>query len=365
MCNHSLPDHGGQLRALAARFRVPEESLLDFSASINPFPPDDALIDTLCESLRRRKILTCYPDAEYTELKRAIARYLGFEAGSICVGNGAMSLLTAAASALDIRRCLVLVPAFSEYKRALGISGTYFTTLALSAEDGFMVDSDHVLAQVKKTGAQALLIANPQSPSGSIMPAAQLSQLQQAASDCGVTTIIDEAFIDYVPEESLAGIAVHTGKLIVIRSITKFFAMPGLRVGYAVAHPEICNSMGTAMPLWVVDSIAAEAACLVLRDTDSIKATRTINAAERDWLLDQFRMIGITVFPAAANFLLIKVDETRGGLELWRRLILDYGIVVRSCASFEGLNQQYFRVGVRTHSENKRLITALRDLTRR
>jgi threonine-phosphate decarboxylase len=71
------------------------------------------------------------------------------------------------------------------------------------------------------------------------------------------------------------------------------------------------------------------------------------------------------VFPAAANFLLIKVDETRGGLELWRRLILDYGIVVRSCASFEGLNQQYFRVGVRTHSENKRLITALRDLTRR
>jgi threonine-phosphate decarboxylase len=258
-----------------------------------------------------------------------------------------------------------LVPAFSEYKRALGISGTYFTTLALSAEDGFMVDSDHVLAQVKKTGAQALLIANPQSPSGSIMPAAQLSQLQQAASDCGVTTIIDEAFIDYVPEESLAGIAVHTGKLIVIRSITKFFAMPGLRVGYAVAHPEICNSMGTAMPLWVVDSIAAEAACLVLRDTDSIKATRTINAAERDWLLDQFRMIGITVFPAAANFLLIKVDETRGGLELWRRLILDYGIVVRSCASFEGLNQQYFRVGVRTHSENKRLITALRDLTRR
>jgi threonine-phosphate decarboxylase len=364
MCDHFFPDHGGQLGALAARFRVPEESLLDFSASINPLPPHDALIDRLCEFLRRRKILTCYPDAEYAELKQAIAQYVGVDTGSICVGNGAMSLLAAAARALDIRRCLILVPAFSEYKRTLNISGIYCSTLALSANDGFTIDFDHVLAQVKTTGADAFLVANPQSPSGRIMPAAQLSLLQQAASHHGVTTIVDEAFIDYAPDESLSSAAVRSGKLIVIRSITKFFAMPGLRVGYAVAHPEICSSIGAATPLWLIDSIAAEAARMVLRDTDSIKMTRTINAGERAWLVDQFRELGITVFPAAANYLLIKVDESRDGLELWRRLILDYCIVVRSCARFEGLNQQYFRVGVRTHSENQRLIAALGKLMR-
>jgi threonine-phosphate decarboxylase len=364
MPDQSFPDHGGQLRSLAERFHTHEESLLDFSASISPLPPNDALIDTLCESLRRRKILTRYPDAEYAELKQAIAQYAGVNRGSICVGNGAMSLLTATARALDIRRCMILVPAFSEYKRALSIGGTYCTTLALSATDGFAIDGERVLAQLKTTGAEAFLVANPQSPSGRIMSAARLSQLQEAASDHGVTTIVDEAFIDYAPEESLCRAAVQSGKLIVIRSITKFFAMPGLRVGYAVAHPDICSSIGAAMPLWLVDSIAAEAARLVLRDTASMKMTRTINAGERAWLVDQFREIGITVFPAAANYLLIKVDETWDGPELWRRLILDCCVVVRSCASFEGLNQQYFRVGIRTHFENERLIAALKKLMR-
>lgn len=364
MFDQSLPDHGGQLRTLAARFHIHEESLLDFSASISPLPPDDALIDTLCESLRKRKILTCYPDAEYAELKQTIAQYVGVDTGSICVGNGAMSLLTAAARALDVRRCLVLVPAFTEYKRALGISGTSCTTLTLSATDGFTIDCDHVLAQLKATGAEAFLVANPQSPSGRIMPATQLRQLQQAASLHGVTTIVDEAFIDYAPEESLSHAAVQSGKLIVIRSISKFFAMPGLRVGFAVAHPNICSRIGAATPLWSVDSIAAEAARLALCDADSMKVTRTINAVERTWLIDQFRKIGITVFPTAANYLLIMVNETRDGLELWRRLIRDYCIVIRSCANFEGLNQQYFRVGVRAHSENQQLITALADLMR-
>jgi threonine-phosphate decarboxylase len=365
MFDQSLPDHGGQLRTLAARFHIHEESLLDFSASISPLAPDDALIDALCESLRKRKILTCYPDAEYAELKQTIAQYVGVDTGSICVGNGAMSLLTAAARALDIRRCLILVPAFSEYKRALNISGTSCTTLALSATDGFMIDCDHVLTQLRTTRAEAFLVANPQSPSGRIMSAAQLSQLQQAAFDHGVTTIIDEAFIDYAPEESLSRAAMQSEKLIVIRSTSKFFAIPGLRVAYAVAHPEICSSMMTAMPLWSVDSIAAEAVRLALCDADSMKVTRTINAVERTWLIDQFREIGITVFPTAANYLLIKLNETRDGLELWRQLIRDYRIVIRSCANFEGLNQQYFRIGIRTHSENQRLIAALGDLMRR
>jgi threonine-phosphate decarboxylase len=380
MSDHPFPDHGGQLRALAARFHLQEESLLDFSASISPIPPSDALVDALCESLRKPKLFTCYPDAEYVKLKQAIAQYIGIEQDAdvdadaaiapnadvgpdaICIGNGAMSLLAAAARALDMRRCLVLTPAFGEYRKSLAIGGVSCVTLALSATDGFAIDCGRVLAELKSTGADALLIANPQSPSGRIMPASQLSQLQQEAAHLGVTTIVDEAFIDYAPEESLSRAASKSARLVVIRSITKFFAMPGLRVSYAVAPPDICCRMAAAMPLWPVDSIAAEAACLALYNADSISATRTMNAVERAWLTHQLREIGMTVFPAAANYLLFNVDDTLDGLELWRRLLLDYGIVIRSCANFEGLDRQYFRVAVRSRSENRQLVAALADL---
>jgi threonine-phosphate decarboxylase len=364
MCDYSVPEHGGQLRELASQFNIPEESLLDFSASIDPFPPRDALIDSLCESIRARKVLTSYPVTDYSELKKAIASYAGGDANAVAIGNGVMPLLAAALRAFCTRRCLVLVPAFAEYKRVLTASGVDRHTLGLHSQNGFAVDTNQVLAQLRATGAQTLLLANPQSPSGRLMPATELVELHHAASGLGVTTIVDEAFIDYVPEESLSSAAGKCAKLVVLRSVTKFFAMPGLRVGYSVSLPETRRKMEAAMPLWPVDSIAAQAARIVLLDSVGIAATLDANVRERVWLMTQLRTLGLTVFPGAANFMLIKTMDHLNGLEIWRRLIVEHGIVVRSCANFEGLNQQYFRVAVRTHSENQRLITALGDLTR-
>ena len=354
-----IPEHGGQMRDVSAHFGIPEESLLDFSASISPLPPSDALTDALCESIRAHRILTCYPDIQYTALKQAITQYAGVAEESISVGNGVMSLLAAAVNAIGARKCLVLVPAFGGYRRVLATCGTDCFTLRLREEDRFMVDCEGVLADLKSAGAQALLLANPNSPSGHLMPAAQLSALVQGASALGVVTIVDEAFIDYSLEQSLSGIAAQRPELIVLRSVTKFFAMPGLRVGYAVCHPRVRCGIDAAMPLWGIDSIAAEAARLALLDVDSAQLTRVTNITERAWLSHQLQEIGLTVFPGNANFLLMKVRETRNGLELWRRLILEYGIVLRSCANFEGLNQQYLRVGIRTRSDNQRLVTAL------
>jgi threonine-phosphate decarboxylase len=354
-----IPEHGGQMRDISAHFGIAEESLLDFSASISPLPPSDALTDALCESIRAHRILTCYPDTQYTTLKRAIAQYAGVAGESISVGNGVMPLLAAAVNAIGARKCLVLAPAFGGYRRVLAACGTDCFTLAAREEDHFMVDCDDVLAGLKSAGAQALLLANPNSPSGHLMPAAQLGQLQQAASALGVVTIVDEAFIDYSSGESLSGIAAQRLELIVLRSITKFFAIPGLRVGYAICHPRVRCGIDATMPLWAIDSIAAEAARLALLDVDSAQLTRVTNITERTWLSHQLREIGLTVFPGNANYLLMKVQETRSGLELWRRLILEYGVVLRSCANFEGLNQQYLRVGIRTRSDNERLVSAL------
>jgi threonine-phosphate decarboxylase len=219
-----------------------------------------------------------------------------------------------------------------------------------------------VVASLKASGAQALLLANPQSPSGRLMRAEELLRLQESAFALGAITIVDEAFIDYAPQESLTQWAARNPGLIVLRSLTKFFAMPGLRVAYAVSCPETRAAMESRIPAWSVGSIAAEAARMVLQDQPSIIQTRATNAMERDWLKGQLQALGLCVYPSAANYLLIKIDESRNGPEFWRRLIVEHGVVLRSCANFEGLDERYFRIGVRTRSQNELLIRALEQV---
>ena len=362
MRNNFLPAHGGQLRELAVEFNVSEESLIDFSASIHPHPPSDLIVAKLCDALRERKILTTYPDMHYTDLKDAIAAYVNVNISTIAIGSGVMPLLGAVLNALRPHRCLVPIPAFAEYRKILYASGTECCPFPLTQNTQFSLDTARVIAELKATGAQALLLANPQSPSGRLMCTKDLLQLQEAAFELGATTIVDEAFIDYAPEESLAQSAANSTGLIVLRSLTKFFAMPGLRVAYAVSCQKIRVAMESCVPAWPVSSIAAEAARMVLQDRASITATRETNDRERRWLSDQLHLLGLCVFPGAANYLLIKIDENRDGAALWRQLIIQHQVVIRSCANFEGLNEHYFRIAVRTRSENELLVHALKDV---
>jgi len=357
-----LPAHGGQLRELAAEFGVPEASLLDFSASIDPHPPSDPVIEALCDALRLRTILTAYPDMHYAALKEAIASYAQVDAQALAIGSGVMPLLSAALSTLRPLRCLVPVPAFAEYRKVLGTCGVECFTIASTQDTEFLLDGALLAARLKASGAQALLLANPQSPSGRLMPAEQLLLLHDAASALGATLIVDEAFIDYAPEHSLSQRAATSDGLIVLRSLTKFFAMPGLRVAYAVSRAETRAVMESYIPAWPVGSIAAEAARMVLRDLPSIARTHAANATERSWLAEQLQALGLSVFPGSANYLLMKIDERSDGAQFWRRLIVEHRVVLRSCANFEGLDEHYFRIGVRTRLQNERLVRALMEV---
>jgi threonine-phosphate decarboxylase len=354
-----VPAHGGQLHELAAEFGVPEASLLDFSASIHPLPPSDLVVETLCDALRARKILIAYPDMQYAALKEAIAAYVQVDVQAIAIDSGVMPLLGAALSALRPRLCVVPVPAFAEYRNVLNTRGVECVAVASTEDTGFLLDGPKMVASLKASGAQAILLANPQSPSGRLMPAEELLRLHKIVSALGVTTIVDEAFIDYAPEGSVSQCAASSPDLVVLRSLTKFFAMPGLRVAYAVCCPTMRVAMESCIPAWPVGSIAAEAARMVLQDRTSILQTRAANATERNWLAEQLRVLGLSVFPATANYLLTKIDASRSGQDFWQRLIVQHGIVLRSCANFESLDEHYFRIGVRTRPQNELLVAAL------
>jgi len=182
---------------------VPQSSLVDFSASIHPHPPSDLVVDTVCASLRARTILTTYPDMLYSALKDAIAAYAQVGVQAISIDSGVMPLLAAALCTFRPRRCLVPVPSFAEYRKVLDTCGVECCTFTSTQETGFSLDGAGVVASLKTSGAQAVLLANPQSPSGRMMQAKELLRLQESASALGAITIIDEAFIDYAPEHTL------------------------------------------------------------------------------------------------------------------------------------------------------------------
>jgi len=197
------------------------------------------------------------------------------------------------------------------------------------------------------------------------MPAAILTELQSALSALGVTTILDEAFVDYSPEGSLSGLAENAGNVVVLRSLTKFFAMPGLRIAYSVTHPDNRTRMESIVPLWPVDSLAASAARIALLDIASVRKTREGNARERRWLTEQMITLGLTVFPSNANYVLVRLPHEVNGFTVWRRLIVEHQIVVRNCATFEGLTGQYLRIAVGDRIANQALITSVYELLRR
>lgn len=362
MASDAIPLHGGQLRAIAERFHVAEESLLDFSASISPVPPSEAVIEALCESLRNRKILTQYPDTEYKDLKDAIATYAGIDRGSICVANGVMPLLDAAVRALGLRRCLVLAPAFGEYRRILKACEVESPTLLLREDNYFVLDPDLVFNEAMSSRADAVLFANPHSPSGSLTHVPVLAELQRNLSRSGIATILDEAFIDFCPESSVSRLAENAASLVVLRSLTKFFSIPGLRVAYAVTHHGTRANIESRLPLWPVDSLAASAVRLALLDRACVRERQEANLREREWLREQLISLGWYVFPSSANYLLTKPPGEVDGQEIWRRLIVEHRIVVRNCGTFEGLTKAHFRLSVRDRPANAVLTSSLAHL---
>jgi threonine-phosphate decarboxylase len=349
------PLHGGQLRQIADRFGLSMSELLDFSANINPDGPPEAVLSTLRASLDDLSALTEYPDLKQTELKQSIARYVAISEEHIAVANGFVPLLESALRTLKIKTCLLPVPAFVEYRKTLERLGVGVELHPLTITSNFSYDSTAMLSGRHS----AILLANPQNPSGVVHSAATLQELVQRAAERSIFVLLDEAFIDYLPEDSLVTSVDEYPNLIIFRSVTKFHGIPGLRVAYAIANPQMASSIGKDLPPWPITTLAARAAAAALGDKQYALRTRAENLTRRDVLRHDLELLGLTVYPAAANFLLVRLPATTNSQEFWQNMIVHHRIVLRSCANYESLPEGHFRIAVRSPSENRRLVSAL------
>jgi threonine-phosphate decarboxylase len=355
-----LPPHGGQLRLLAERFGIAESELLDFSANINPEGPPDVVRSTLRASLDAPSMLTIYPDLEQIDLKQSIARYAGVSHQNIAVANGFVPLLETVLRTLEIRSCLLPVPAFVEYRKALARARIEVFPRLLSAEESFSCDADAICA-----GPQdAILLANPQNPSGVVCSYETLTRVITRAAERNAYVLLDEAFVDYIPELSFTPRINSFANLIVFRSVTKFHGMPGLRVAYAVANRKTAQALNENLPPWPITTLASCAVSAALNDHAYAVRTRDLNENRRALLRSSIEALGIHIYPSAANFLLLRLPAAVDPADFWQRMLVEHRIVMRSCFNYEALGAGHMRVAVRTEEENTRLVEALSQVLR-
>jgi threonine-phosphate decarboxylase len=352
--------HGGQLRQIAAYFGIQEERLTDFSANINPIGPPSSVLTAIRRALEHPATLSTYPDLELIELKRTIADYAGVQVENVAVANGFAPLLESVLRSRKIERCLLPVPSFNEYRRVLENANIVVDSYRLSPRQGFAYDADMIVKTLLDRSCDAILLANPQNPSGALCSAPRMERLIKMAARHNVTVLLDEAFIDYCPSESLTRQAGELANLIVFRSVTKFFAIAGLRVAYAVGTSNHIAAMNRSIAPWPITSIASDAVCAAINDQAYADESRLANGRRRLWLERELTRLTIAVFSSNTNFLLLRPPAELDVKLLWERMIVEEQIVLRSCANFEELAAGYLRIAVLSEPDNERLIRGLK-----
>ncbi|KHK01836.1 cobyric acid synthase [Desulfovibrio sp. TomC] len=351
MQQQSFP-HGGNLRALAAACGRDPADILDASASINPLGPPPWLRDAVGAGVSD---LIHYPDPEATDLiAAAVARY-GAPASHFVAGNGTSELLFALPRCTGLARAVIPSPAYADYATASHKSGMDVRRLPGSELDGFALHIDRVEAVLRSPSM--VVIASPANPTGALASVADIVALADRHPQS--LFVVDEAFADFVPDfVSLAGDRPHN--VAVLLSLTKSFAIPGLRLGLLAASPDLADWVRRSLPPWSVSSLAQAVGTRALADADFLEATRRALPPLREALAAGLAALGLTVFPGAANFLLARLSLTGPNApEVCRRMLVEHGVALRDCSNFSGLTDRYLRIAVRPLAETRRILDGL------
>ncbi|NTW07924.1 MAG: threonine-phosphate decarboxylase, partial [Syntrophaceae bacterium] len=331
--------HGGNIMKLALAAGKSIEDILDFSANINPLGAPDWLRPLISSSVSS---LVHYPDPHCTELKNAIAERFGITPDEVIAGNGSTEILYLLPRVLSASRAIIPVPSYLDYASAVELSGIQVEKMPLKEEEEFALNIPHLAEKLR--GDEMVIVGQPNNPTGFFC---NDNELRKLANDHPNTTfIVDESFINFI-EGAQSLIKNRPSNVVVLFSLTKFYAIPGLRLGFAVADRAIIEQLYKIMPPWTVNTIAQAVGTAAVKDTDYEAESKKFVLEERQWLQNELsNMSGLKVYPGSANFLLIKINrKDKSAPQLAEKLLKD-GIAIRVCDNFAGLDEQFFRVAV-------------------
>lgn len=351
----SKNSHGADLYDISKKYGFSIDEIKDFSSNINPFGPSRLAMKTVAENPQKAAI---YPDADYLDLRRAIAEYSGALQDNILLASGASGFIKALTAFFEPQRALIYAPTYSEYEKELSKVSDKIFYYDLVKEDQFMPDVDKLTALIKAQNISFVLICNPNNPTGSILTRVQTEKLL-----CLKNTIfvIDETYVEFsdIDTYSSAALTDRYENLFIIRSTSKFFAVPGIRLGYLITgNSEYKKAyLEKDMLIWDINIFAQIMGEVMFLDTAYQEKVHKFVKNQRKLIYARLsKLKNIKLYPSKSNFLLAEiVDGTHTAPEL-REYLLKKAMVIRDCSSFKNLNDKFFRLCILSEDDNQNLM---------
>lgn len=354
------PFHGSDLEKIEEIYHIPKEEIVCFGANVNPLGFPKQVSDAISRKLS--SLLERYPDREYRSLREAIGNYCGLSNEYILVGNGSTELLSLLIESRSIRHALQIGPSYSEYERELSLSGCSYSEYYLDQDTLFHPDIHDLIQAIKRENADFLILCNPNNPTASSFSTEELRVLLAACRKEGTFVMVDETYAEFSQAYALAmPLIPYFDNLMVIRGVSKFFAAPGLRLGYgACSNVEFLSYLRKVQNPWSVNSVAAFAGEVLFSDSSFIQKTKALISSERGRMIQRLSEIPeLTVYPSDANFILVKInDPAHSAFSLFDCLIRQK-LMIRDCTSFPGLRGEFFRFCIMLPDDNDRLLDAI------
>jgi threonine-phosphate decarboxylase len=354
-----MRDHGGNIYEKCRENGFAPGGIIDFSASINPKGMSRAATAAIKEHI---SFVPHYPEPYSESLVTVIAEHYRINPGSVICGNGSTELIYLLPKALKPKRVLITAPAFSEYEKACSVySRASVVRFVLRREDNFTVDPDAFINTMAGTGpgkgrkCDLAFLCNPHNPTGMLLKKHDILKIADAARKLRSYFVVDEAFIDFCPGESIMSAVAGNPYLIVLRSMTKFYALAGLRLGFAVFPAKVAEHVKRYKEPWSVNNLALAAGKVLLSDDAYRDASLALIEREKRYLETCLKQSGISYWPSAANYFLLYFRNSGAiAAKLEKK-----GILVRDCSNFKGLGKGYIRIAVRSRRENELLMKEL------
>ncbi|MCX8150695.1 MAG: histidinol-phosphate transaminase [Candidatus Bathyarchaeota archaeon] len=353
--------HGADVFEAKAKAGLISNEISDFSSSVNPLGASVKVLEAIKENLG---LISRYPDSNSTILRETIARHYGsLSKENIIIGNGSTELIYLFAEAFLQRGNIALVgaPSFGEYEKAVLRAGKKVKYVRLGKD--FLLDSDLVISNMGEK-VKIIFLCNPNNPTSLLTKTEDLLKIVENAFEKDVLVFLDEDFLEFVDESSKLSLINRVEEfpnLFVLRSFTKLHGLTGLRVGYGVASKEIVEILVKAKIPWNLNCLGQIAAMAALSDEEHLRKSLALVKEEKSFLMRELEKFeGFKVYPPDANFFFIDIHNCGFSAAQLKEKLLTYGVLIRDCSSFAGLDKYYIRIAVKTRSENEKLIGALK-----
>ena len=348
--------HGADINSAAELYGLEADKIIDFSSNINLFIVDsmDKIVAAGVGSLQK------YPDIKYRRLRKNISEYLGVDDSQVIPGNGATEIIYLLMRNLS-GRLAIINPTFSEYKKGAEIAGLSVVDFVMDWKKDFKLDLDEIYR--RKDEFDSIFICNPNNPDGSVR---EIKKLLEFAEKEGKLLIVDETFIEFADSEkdrSLVNMVEKSKNLFIIRAVTKFFGIPGIRLGYGISsNRELLQKMYDEKEPWTINSFADSASDFIFKEEEYIRKSKEYFSKERVCMINEINKIdGIKAFNSDANFILVRF-ENRNVLDVKENLLKRAGLLIRDASNFIGLDSSFARVAIKNHEQNTVLVDALRSV---